>query len=807
MQQYVCVHCHFYQPPRENAWLEAIELQDSAHPFHDWNARITAECYAPNGASRIVNWDGQIEQIINNYARISFNVGPTLLAWLEEESPDVYQAILDADAESQELFDGHGSAMAQAYNHMILPLANTRDKYTQILWGIRDFQQRFGRDPKGMWLPETAVDLESLDIMAELGIEYTIFSPFQAQSVREIGEEEWEDAHGGNVDPTRPYLINLPSGRTIAGFFYDGPISQGVAFEGLLSSGEKLADRLMSGFDDERDWPQILHIATDGESYGHHHRHGDMALAYALHVINEREDVQLTNYAAYLAENEITHEALVYDDSSWSCVHGIERWRSDCGCNSGGHDWHQRWRAPLRDSLDWLRDHLIDQYEDAAKPLMKDPWKARDEFIDVILDRSTENVDAFLGRHAGRELSGEEKITALKLLEMQRHAMLMYTSCGWFFDDLSGIETVQVIQYAGRTVQLAQELFGDSIEEKFLERLEEAPSNVREHKNGRVIYDKMVKPAMVDLEKVGAHYAISSLFEEYGPETEVFCYLAELLDSEELAAGRASMTTGQVKLTSRITSESEELAFGVAHFGDHNLLGGVRPFRTLSSYQEMQEDLSDQFKRAEFPELVRAIDRHFKSNNYSIRSLFRDEQRKILDIILNSTLEETAAVYRHLHEDNQTLMHFLADINAPLPDAFELTSEFVINLRLRELFQEPELNFDEIEHLLNQVRQWSIKLDSEELGYVLAQTIDSLAVEFGENPESLELLDQLDDAVELAVELPFEVNLWRSQNIYWDILQNRYQELIERGSDDEELNNWIEKFQELGERLSVEVDA
>lgn len=807
MQRYVCVHCHFYQPPRENAWLEAIELQDSAHPFHDWNARITSECYAPNGASRIINWHGQIEQIINNYSRISYNVGPTLLAWLEAEAPDVYQSILDADVESQELFGGYGSAMAQAYNHMILPLANRRDKHTQILWGIRDFQHRFGRDPQGMWLPETAVDLESLDIMAELGIEFTVFSPFQARSVREIGDEEWEDVTGGNVDPTRPYLINLPSGRTINAFFYDGPISQGVAFEGLLGSGEKFAERLMSGFDDERDWPQILHIATDGESYGHHHRHGDMALAYALHSINEDENAELINYAGYLAKHEPTYEALVYEDSSWSCVHGIERWRSNCGCNSGGHDWRQEWRAPLRESLDWLRDRLLDEFETAAAPLLRDPWAARDEYIAVILDRSPENVGDFLTTHAGRELSSEERIKALKLLELQRHAMLMYTSCGWFFDELSGIETVQVIQYAGRTVQLAQELFDDSIEEEFLERLGEAESNLPEHKNGRVIYDKMVKPAMVDLEKVGAHYAISSLFEEYGPETEVFCYHAEVLDSEHDTAGRASMHSGQVKLTSRITGEAQDLAFGVVHFGDHNLLGGVRPFESIASYQELKEELTEQFHRAEFPELVRTIDRHFESSNYSIRSLFRDEQRKILDVILNSTLEETAAVYRHLHEDHLPLMHFLSNINAPLPDAFEMTSEFIVNNHLRELFREPELDFDEIDNLLNEERQWNIELDSEELGYVLSQTLEQLATEFHEDPDNLELLDRLDDAVEMAVNLPFEVTLWRVQNIYWDILQNQYQERVDTGEDSEETAAWINQFLELGARLSMKVDV
>jgi alpha-amylase/alpha-mannosidase (GH57 family) len=805
LNRYVCVHFHSYQPPRENAWLEAVELQDSAHPFHDWNARITAECYAPNGASRILNGDGRIEKILNNYARISYNIGPTLLTWLESEAPEVYETVRDADKESQELFDGHGSAVAQAYNHMILPLANRRDKYTQILWGIEDFRRRFERDPEGMWMPEAAVDLESLDIMAEFGITFTVLSPFQAHQVREIGEEEWTDVTGGEVDPTRPYLVNLPSGRTINVFFYDGPISQAVAFEGLLSSGEAFAERLMSGFDEERDWPQILHIATDGESYGHHHRHGEMALSYALHMVDEQEDAELINYAAYLARHEVTHEAMVYENSSWSCIHGVERWRANCGCNSGGRpEWDQEGREPLRESLDWLRDTLADKFEKDASSYLKDPWLARDEYIHVIFDRST--TDDFLARHAKTELSDEDRVRVLKLLEMQRYAMLMFTSCGWFFDELSGIETVQVIQYAGRAVQLADQLFDDAIEDEFLDRLSVAQSNLREHGNGRDIFNKMVKPAMVDLTDIGAHFAISSLFEDYEDETDVFAYRAELLDSERSYAGRASLHVGRVRMSSSITGESEDLAFGVAHFGDHNLLGGVRPYRNVETYEEMKQELSEYFNRAEFPEIVRALDRHFKSHNYSIRSLFRDEQRKILNIILDSSLEQAAAVYSHLHEDHAALMHFLSDIGAPLPDAFEMTSEFVLNTRLRAAFSDPEADLDEIGVLLDEVNQWHIQLDQEELAYVLSQTIDQIAAGFEEDPEDEERLERLLSFAGVASHLPFEVNLWKAQNVYYYVLQSELGEKYLHLDPEKEGNEHAARFRELGELLAVKVE-
>ena len=393
---YICVHGHFYQPPRENPWLEAVELQDSAYPYHDWNERITAECYAPNGASRILTPEGRVGKIANNYRRISFNFGPTLLSWLKTTSPETYRTIVDGEKESREHFGGHGTAIAQAYSHLILPLANSRDKRTQVIWGIRDFHSHFGRQPEGMWLPETAVDLESLEIMAQQGIRFTILSPGQAARVRKISARTWSDVSGARIDPTMVYRLRLPSKRTINIFFYDGPISHGVAFEGLLDNGEKLADRLMGAFSEGRAWPELVHIATDGETYGHHHHRGEMALTYALDHIESKELAALTCYGQYLAEHPPTHEVEIFERTSWSCVHGIERWRSDCGCNSGRAGWNQSWRAPLREAFDGLRDTLAGRFEETAGGLLKDPWAARDDYIDVLLDRSEENVCTFL---------------------------------------------------------------------------------------------------------------------------------------------------------------------------------------------------------------------------------------------------------------------------------------------------------------------------------------------------------------------------------------------------------------------------
>jgi len=561
MERYVCIHGHFYQPPRENPWLEAIELQDSAYPYHDWNERITAECYAPNAKSRILDEKGRIVQMANNYAKISFNFGPTLLAWLEEKAPDVYSAILEADQESCKSFAGHGSALAQAYNHMILPLANRRDKVTQILWGIRDFEHRFGRKPEGMWLPETAVDLETLDILAHHEIRFTILAPHQAHRIRRIGDEKWEEMVGAKIDPTRAYSLRLPSGRSIALFFYDGPISRSVAFEGLLKNGESFAQRLLRGFSEKRKWPQMVHIATDGETYGHHHRFGEMALAFALYSIESKNLARLTNYGEYLEKLPPTHEVEILENTSWSCIHGVERWRSDCGCTTGGNPgWHQAWRAPLRESLDWLRDAIAPAYEEKARQFLKDPWDARNDYIRVILDRSPENTEGFLNQHASRTLNEDEKITVLKLLELQRHAMLMYTSCGWFFSELSGIETNQVIQYACRAVQLAREVFGEDMESQFVELLERAMSNIPELGNGRRIYEKSVKPDTLDLETVGAHYAMSSLFEEYGQKASIYCYTVDQDDYQSSEAGRARLVVGRATVASEITREGDTKA-------------------------------------------------------------------------------------------------------------------------------------------------------------------------------------------------------------------------------------------------------
>ena len=648
--RFVCVHGHFYQPPRENPWLESVEVQDSAAPFHDWNDRITAECYAPNGASRITNAENQIIRILNNYSRMSFNFGPTLLSWLDDKAPRAYQMILEADRASAARFGGHGSALAQVYNHIIMPLASVRDARTQIRWGIADFEHRFGRKPEGMWLAETAVNRQVLDLLAQEGILFTILAPNQCARVRPILPEapsasfpafrpdsDWMPTADASVDPTQPYRIPLEKGRSIAVFFYDGPNSRAIAFEGLLDSGEKFGSRLLGGLkavpsgDPTR--AQLSHVATDGESYGHHHKHGEMALSFAMHWLEEKGHATLTNYGEFLDKFPPTWEAEVAENTSWSCAHGVERWRSDCGCNGGKPGWNQQWRGPLRAALDLLRDETAPLAEQLAKPLIKDLWAARDAYIHVLLnrenpERASETLEAFLAAHAVRELSQQERTTVLELMELQRQLQLMYTSCGWFFDEISGIETVQIIAYAGRVLQLAQELFGQpdgegrsritdaqgsTLESRFLAILAQAKSNVPEMGDGAQVYKRYVTGMKIGLEQVGAHYAISSIFRNYPEEGQLFCFDVKRDSHEVFTSGRGKVALGRARIRSRITEEAEEICFAVLHLGDQNLSAAVRRYTPADAeaFEAFSADVRAAIRKANLPEIIRLIDRFF----------------------------------------------------------------------------------------------------------------------------------------------------------------------------------------------------
>lgn len=479
------IHGHFYQPPRENPWTGEVEAEPSAAPYHDWNERIHAESYAPNAS-------------VNNYARISFNFGPTLLSWLERHHPDTYQHIITADRESAAQRSGHGNAIAQAYGHAILPLCNERDRLTQVVWGVADFRFRFGREPEALWLPETAANDATLALLIEQGLRYVILAPDQAKRVR--AGSEWTDVSGGKVDTTRAYRFEHPdgSGRSIAVFFYDGSLARAIAFEKALTSSRGLVELFLRA----GKCGDLVNVATDGETYGHHFKFGDLGLAHALGVEARQAGLWITNYGEYLdrhpPETSVEIEnGLEGEGSSWSCAHGVGRWARDCGCQTGGEaGWNQAWRDPLRVALNFLRDDAALKFESSG--LLRDPWAARNDYVSVLLEpRAKED---FLARHAVGTLNEAERVRVFQLLEMQRSALLMFTSCGWFFSDLAGIETLQVLRYAARVLDLQKQLGFEPPRKEFLELLANAKSNRPDKGNGAEIFVRSAEPQPISPE-------------------------------------------------------------------------------------------------------------------------------------------------------------------------------------------------------------------------------------------------------------------------------------------------------------------
>jgi len=816
-KRFVCIHGHFYQPPRENPWLETVETQDSAAPYHDWNERICAESYATNGAARVVNNANHIIRIVNNYARISFNFGPTLLSWLMENAPRTYRMILDGERRSRKNFKSHSSAMAQVYNHMIMPLANRRDKITQIRWGIADYQHHYGLAPEGMWLAETAVDTETLELLAQHGIKFTVLAPHQCRRIRSLKSSDgaavdgsgWKPTPDASVDTTRPYLIQFDSGVSMAIFFYDGASSRAIAFEGLLNSGENFAARLKAGFRDAPQ-PQLEHVATDGESYGHHHKHGEMALAYALRLLEQDKTVKLTNYGNFLAQFPPEYECEINENTSWSCAHGVERWRSNCGCNGGKPGWNQAWRKPLRQALDELRDALIPLTEKAGRELFNDVWAARDAYINVVLDRNIETISNFLLEHQNRPLEVDESVRALELMEMQRHAQLMYTSCGWFFDDISGIETVQIIAYAARVLQLAERLFnsdGLALEAAFLDRLREAKSNVATAGDGARIYRDKVGKLQLSLEQVVAHYAISSIFSSFSEETELFCYYMRRLSYEISSSGRGRLAIGRVHISSAITGRQGNYSFAVLHFGDQNITAAVKAYDPAESetFATFVKQAADHVLRADFPEVIRLLDSYYGHVDYSLTSLFTDEQRRIVQLILNTTLWDIEKSMTTIYEDHASLLHFLSQAGLPKPPALTLAAGFAINAGVRRALEADPIDQAALRSYLALAKADQVALETATLSYIADLRMKRAMIELLMSAGSLEMLDRALSLARIFTELPFELNLWQAQNIWYEILRTSGYALTSLVPDDRPL--WDKSFKELAVCLSIDPEA
>ncbi len=759
--RYVCVHGHFYQPPRENPWLEAVEVQDSAAPFHDWNERITRECYAPNGRARLVDHRGKIIDLINNYVWMSFNFGPTLLSWMADLAPDALGGIVEGDRLSRVRRGGHGNALAQVYNHAIMPLAGELDKRTQVLWGMADFRARFGREPEGMWLAETAADAASLEALASAGIRFTILAPRQARRWRKIGDKEWLETPEG-IDPSRAYLCRLPSGKSIAIFFYEGNLSKQVAFERLLDRGEKFLERLMRGFDDRREHAQLVHIATDGESYGHHHAHGDMALAYVLSQLAKSEEVKLTNYGEFLERHPPEWEAEIHDNSSWSCVHGVERWRANCGCNMG-RGWQQEWRGPLRDAFNRLKEQLDRLFEEQGGRRFADPWAARDAYVEVLLDREEESVRDFLHRHGKPGLDEAGVRDALWLLEMQRHGMLMFTSCGWFFDEISGLETTQCLRYAARAMQLARHFDAD-FEDEFVARLEKAPSNVPEYANGRGVWEKVIRRARVDLDRVLAHHAMSLIYSTREEHRRIYCYDVDTLDQEVLSRGGSHLAIGRLKIRSRLTWNEAETVFVVIHYGGldfHTLLHRAGP---ALEYLDLKRKLAETYETGSLADVTALAAREFEGHPYRLDDLFREEQRRIIGIVLQDRFEDYQRSFEQLADQDEDMLNHLGRLQYPIPKALVAAAAVCLDQRLREELAQLETDgVSRVRSLYERGKAWGYQPERELLAKTVSEELRGLLSEINPSSDLTALAAQAIHLLDAAALLELHVDVWPVQ--------------------------------------------
>jgi len=808
MRPFVCIHGHFYQPPRENPWLEEIETQDSAHPFHDWNQRVTAECYAPNTASRILGPEDRIVAIVNNYSRMSFDFGPTLLSWLELHEPETYAAILNADRISCQRFDGFGSALAQAYNHTILPLSSSRDKRTQVLWGIADFVHRFKRRPEGMWLPETAVDLESLDILAEEGIRFTILAPHQARRTRKPGAKTWREVTDAGVDTRFPYLCRLASGRTMALFFYDGPLSREVAFGDVLKHGRRLADGLLQGADPRAGFAQLRHIAVDGETFGHHHRFGEMALSYGLHMLEEQGTARLTNYAAFLEQHPPEHEVVIVENTSWSCAHGVERWRGDCGCRTGGHpEWTQAWRAPLREAMDHIRDKLASIFEQHLSSRIENPWCLRDEYIEVILDRTEGSRRSFLKKHGLNSLADTDRVAVWRLLEMQRAANLMYTSCGWFFDDIAGIESVQVLQYAARAMQLARDVSGEDLEPGFLSLLEKAPCNDPEFEDGRDLYEKKVRPAVLDLLKVGVHHGIASLFLDDHEAARSAAYSMRMEAWERQEKEGMKLALGRSRVRSLLTEDAQTVSFSVLYQGEHQLQASARSDLSERKFHSASQEILAAFHKQDAPKVLARQTRLMGPARYSFQHLFKDAKRRIILSLLDATLLAFETAVRPFYARHMDFIQAARSMNVPLPDSLGAVAGF---LRQKDVIHMLDgtgpLELDGLRRFAAEVKGHAFPADETALAHAVSRRILSLTEALTQDTGDLRPLEQIVGLLDAVSGLSLRPDLWQSQNLFFEWVRSKLPAIRARaGESDQEALRGMELARRLGDHLSVEV--
>jgi len=829
--KHLIIHGHFYQPPRENPWTEQIERQEGTSPHHDWNDRIANECYLPNALSRRLDDWGRITKLVNNYEWISFNFGPTLLSWLEENFHEVYSRILEADTASAKRLAGHGNAIAQCYNHIIMPLASRRDQETQIRWGIYDFERRFGRKSEGIWLSETAINALTLEILTGFGLRFIVLSPHQALRVRPLDESSlWKDVSKGTIPTGFPYRCFAPAARGkrdvkrfIDVFFYDASLSQDISFNHLLINGDGLAGAIELAY--PRGGNDLVVIATDGEVYGHHEPFADMALSYLVDSAGPRRGLAMTNFGAYLDAHQPRFEVELKggpngEGTAWSCFHGVGRWKEDCGDSTGGQPgWNQKWRAPLRAGLNSLADALAARYEKEAPGLFKDPWQARDDYIGVIEERTVETASAFVASHASRALSSAETARALALLESQRNAQLMFTSCGWFFSDISGIETVQSLRYAARAIELAGTDHWLSLEKRLLTSLKGAISNVPGKGTGANIYNSTVKTSILGRPCLVALFAIAShlsgkdeIADIYGNPIRV---LSEIVRHILARGAEDHVKIGALEITSRYTLEAAVYEYLLYIEDEASFVCYVREHRSEEEFRAMVERVAKLAESGLIDEIRPAASEYFGARRFTIRDFLAEDRERILRRFAAKRLEGIEARFGEIYDESKHLLLLLKEANVPAPQNLVIPAQTHLTKKLvREVGHwERSLNpsgLEGIRRIVSEAAIFGVPLDKSSAAAsfsdLILEKIKSLASDLDAGAATA-----LEQFVNLSDEMGIQTNFRDIQNRIFTILETRVSplldELASRASGREETKRAISSFLSLARRFNFNTDA
>lgn len=785
---HVVLHGHFYQPPREDPWTHEIEKQPSANPFHDWNERINKECYAANAASRVLDASGRIEDIVNNYQYLSFNFGPTLINWLKKYDPKTFELIVQADKESVALNNGHGNAIAQVYNHIIMPLASDRDAITQIEWGIKSFQKDFGRDPEGIWLAETAINEHIAEFLVSYGIKFVILSPTQAKEVRPVNaghDQSWKDVSNNTIDPSRPYRLQVSNG-SLGVFFYYGTIAAKMSFEHLLRNVDFIRGELLASNNQDKE-TYLVHVATDGENYGHHEPFGDMCLARLFYENRTQKDFIFTNYGNYLEicpPQEFVRLKEGNDGlgTAWSCAHGVDRWRRDCGDSTGGQaGWNQKWREGLRNAFDLLRDKLHASAEkELGKFCRENIWAARNDFVEVVVAGDGEERDnalaAFYAKHFVESITDSDRVFILRIMEALHNALLMYTSCGWFFSEISGIETVQDMRYAARVFDLAGEILNPETKAKFLDILNDAKSNIAEFQHGRRVYEMFVEKRAFSVNHVINEYLLSAILTResilFNQTDAVYFYRIRINNCQIFS--KENWQIYKFRLNVKNTHLKEDDQYIVYIFrNDDNFKTFIKKTLddTLTSYL-------DKLVEKDNPKLILKDFNEWFNVNYSLYDLNYDTKEKLLSKLFEKSMQ---VLHRKISCDDMNVDRYLdiislyEELGVAIPDhdmiaIKELLSNYIIcQLEQFETIDLSTYNFSKMIKIIQTAKKSHFNINYTEIlpflrNYVLKR-MNHAILDF--DTRELENLEKVIDFTNIA---GIDFEKYEIQNLLFDQL-------------------------------------